>query len=239
MRRALQERGGGRNGPESIPLVGTGCELMRGASCLADPHLSAMECVLRGDLAGLTSVLADVAPVEDGKDREAGGAEYPLPLDHWVNLPTGKQGQYKSLLHAAIELGREDMVRLLLAAGARADMHNDDLGLSPLHVAAREGKLAILTILLSNPGNKAEVSAMMRNGRTALHLAADAGREEMVEFLLSQAETNVDGEDLMGRQTPLLLAVKGGHNGTARSMVHLIGHSQQGNNKYNIHHHHS
>ena len=186
MRRALQERGAGRNGPESIPLVG----VMPG--CLGDPHLSAMECVLKGDLAGLTSVLADVAPVEDGKDGEAGGAEYPLPLDHWVNLPTGKQGQYKSLLHSAIELGREDMVRLLLAAGARADLHNDDLGLSPVHVAAREGKLAILTILLGNPGNKAEVSAMMRNGRTALHLAAEAGRQDMVEFLLSQAKTKTN-----------------------------------------------
>ena len=157
-----------------------------------------------------------------GKTGRLAGQNPPLPLDHWVNLPTGKQGQYKSLLHAAIELGREDMVRLLLAAGARADMHNDDLGLSPLHVAAREGKLAILTILMSSPGNKAEVSAMMRNGRTALHLASQAGREEMVEFLLSQAETNVDGEDLMGRQTPLLLAVKGGHTGTARSMSHLF-----------------
>ena len=96
MRRALQERGGGRNGPESIPLVGTDIHVMHGASCLADPHLSAMECVLRGDLAGLTSVLADVAPVEDGKDQEAAEAEYPLPLDHWVNLPSGKKGQYKT-----------------------------------------------------------------------------------------------------------------------------------------------
>ena len=33
--------------------------------------------------------------------------------------------------------------------------------------------------------------------------------------------TNVDGEDLMGRQTPLLLAVKGGHTGSARSLKHF------------------
>ena len=32
----------------------------------------------------------------------------------------------------------------------------------------------------------------------------------------------MDGEDLMGRQTPLLLAVKGGHTGSARSLKHFI-----------------
>ena len=37
----------------------------------------------------------------------------------------------------------------------------------------------------------------------------------------------MDGEDLMGRQTPLLLAVKGGHTGTARSVVHLFAHSNK------------
>ena len=32
----------------------------------------------------------------------------------------------------------------------------------------------------------------------------------------------MDGEDLMGRQTPLLLAVKGGHTGSARSLKYFI-----------------
>ena len=44
----------------------------------------------------------------------------------------------------------------------------------------------------------------------------------MLILLFSQAEPNVDGEDLMGRQTPLLLAVKGGHTGSARSLKHFI-----------------
>ena len=79
-----------------------------------------------------------------------------------------------------------------------------------------QASLPILTLLLSTPGNTADVAALMRSGRTALHLAAEAGREEMVEVLVGREGVLVDGEDLMGRQTPLLLAVRGGHVGTAR-----------------------
>ena len=77
-----------------------------------------------------------------------------------------------------------------------------------------------------------QVTAMMRSGRTALHLASEAGREEMVRtppsltvylqpqvsYLLSH-DCPVDSEDLMGRQTALSLAVRGGHQSVARRLL--------------------
>ena len=104
------------------------------------------------------------------------------------------------------------LVSLLVRAGARADQHNEDLGLSPIHVATLENNLTAVKILLDNPRNKASVNSMMRNGRTALHLASERGNTELMQVLLDQPDLqNVDAEDLMGRQTPSFLAAKNGN----------------------------
>ena len=100
-------------------------------------------------------------------------------------------------------------VRLFISAGARTDQHNDDLGLSPIHVACKQGSADLAKLLMDNKRNKANVNAMMRNGRTGLHLAAESGNLELLEYLLSCKDLdNVDSEDLKGRQTPLCLAAK-------------------------------
>ena len=65
---------------------------------------------------------------------------YPLPADHWINTPLAA-ADHKTLLHLALEAGAghaEQLARLLVTAGARADLHNEDLGLSPVHVAAQD-----------------------------------------------------------------------------------------------------
>ena len=65
---------------------------------------------------------------------------YPLPADHWINTPLAA-ADHKTLLHLALEAGAghaEQLARLLVTAGARADIHNEDLGLSPVHVAAQD-----------------------------------------------------------------------------------------------------
>ena len=102
-------------------------------------------------------------------------------------------------------------VGLLIRAGARADQHNEDLGLSPIHVATAENSITGVRLLLETPANKASVNSMMRNGRTPLHLASEKGNTEMMQLLLDQPDLdNVDAEDLMGRQTPSFLAAKNG-----------------------------
>ena len=67
-----------------------------------------MECLLRHDLAGLTGILADICPVADDGDQE-NTDEYPLPAEHWINVPVGKEGGYKSLLHLDIEAENLDI----------------------------------------------------------------------------------------------------------------------------------
>ena len=73
-----------------------------------NPQVTVLQSVLAGDLVGLTNVLGEVGEVgEDG--GEAG--QFPLPPDHWLNQPTGKEGRYRGLLHIAIEGGRQDVGR--------------------------------------------------------------------------------------------------------------------------------
>ena len=68
---------------------------------------------MRHDLAGLTGVLADVCPIDDDADHE-NVDEYPLPAEHWINVPLGKEGSYKSLLHLGLETGDTDIGKLSL-----------------------------------------------------------------------------------------------------------------------------
>ena len=107
-----------------------------------------------------------------------------------------------------------------MRAGARADQHNEDLGLSPIHVAVMEDNLAAVKILLETPSNMASVNSRMRNGRTPLHVASERGNLEMMTFLLDHPDlATVDPEDLMGRQTPSFLAAKGGKLGAVTLLL--------------------
>ena len=48
--------------------------------------------------------------------------------------------------------------RLLLSAGARADMYNEHLRRAPLHVAASTGQLEMVRILLEHSAQKPKVN---------------------------------------------------------------------------------
>ena len=59
--------------------------------------------------------------------------------------------------------------------------------------------------------------------RSALHVAADEGRVEMVRFLLAQADVDVNATDRWGG-TPLDGAVRGGHERRRRGGEHIRAH---------------
>ena len=98
-----------------------------------------------------------------------------------------------------------EMVHLLLKAGAKSDVYNDILGLTPLHVAIKIQNKEILEILLKN---KANIDGMDQNGRTALHLATESNDLDLIQVLLDY-NAQVDSEDALGRITPLYIAAKG------------------------------
>ncbi|CAN0110324.1 unnamed protein product, partial [Phaeothamnion confervicola] len=109
----------------------------------------------------------------------------------------------------AVRRGHADVCDLVLF-GARADAPDPETGLAPLHLACAGDHLEILRLLASRP----EVNLRARTGegdgrRTALHIAAAAGAEQCIGFLL-EFEMSADAADGRGR-TPLVAALLGGH----------------------------
>eukprot|EP00095_Tigriopus_kingsejongensis_P001386 maker-scaffold205_size259573-snap-gene-1.35 protein:Tk01386 transcript:maker-scaffold205_size259573-snap-gene-1.35-mRNA-1 annotation:"ankyrin" len=204
-------------------------DFCRTTSCFGDPAASALACLNNRDENQFRSVLADVCPLED-QNVEGDPGVFPLPEDHWINLPYGEVEGLKTLLHLAIEQADVSYIKALISAGARADGHNEHLGKSPIHVAVEQGSLRSVQILLEHMDkkprmNKAKLSAFNRLGQTALHLAAASGRNDILSYLLEHPDLkDVDPRDLTGGQTPLYLAVKNGH---AKSAETLIAHGAQ------------
>ena len=56
-------------------------------------------------------------------------------------------------------------------------------------------------------GCGANVNSLQNNGRTALHLCAEAGFKEGIDILLKCKDVEIDLPDKKGKQTPLYLAV--------------------------------
>ena len=119
-------------------------------------------------------------------------------------------------LHRAIEMGRKDVVKLLLDAGAEANR----VGFcerTPLHFAAHFGHEEIVQLLLCagadpNGGNI--------TGTTPLHLAASIGRIDVVKLLLrSGADPNK--ADINGK-TPLCCSMKYGQFVVAKLLLHVM-----------------
>jgi cytohesin len=99
----------------------------------------------------------------------------------------------------AIRLGDAAAVQQFLQADSQL-VHTRVDGLTPLHLAARNGQRAIVELLLSD-GADIAASEKSFDGMTALHEAALEGHQEIVELLLAKG-AGIDAVDRRGR-TPL------------------------------------
>jgi ankyrin repeat protein len=117
-------------------------------------------------------------------------------------------------LHAAVQGGHTDCVQLLLQRGGDLTKESSQ-GVTPLHAAAMAGKqdcvkamLAHLAETHSADGDqskyRAAVDASMKQGESALHLAAGIGNHQCASMLIA-AKADVNKKTSQGR-TPLLLA---------------------------------
>jgi hypothetical protein len=122
---------------------------------------------------------------------------------------------FTSLQHAVFER-REKEVRLLLERGADPN-HPNNLGCTPLYIAAHTGSLSIMKALVAHGGS---VSKPCDDGTTPVYNAAKVGNDDTVRYLqtlgadISQP-THKDGV------VPLHGAAQNGHITTVRLLVDL------------------
>ena len=127
----------------------------------------------------------------------------------------------RTLLHVLCEEGQEDIVELLLQAGADPDVA-DTLGETALHAAVKHGFWSLLRLLLRYSNEAVKIASTRirqhrfmgplsayRPGRTLLHVLCEKceeGLADIVELLL-QAGADPDAADTLG-ETALHAAVK-------------------------------
>ena len=96
------------------------------------------------------------------------------------------------------------------------DANANNEGITPLHEAARDGLLNIVKLLIEASMNP---SAQDKNGRNALHYAAENGQHEVVRFLYEKVDPWLqDGAGLI----PLHLAIKNEHYETVKIFRDVI-----------------
>jgi ankyrin repeat protein len=91
-----------------------------------------------------------------------------------------------SALHSAVSRARSDVVGVLLAAGANANVRQS-AGWTPLHSAAHNGDLASVDLLLEAG---ADPAANNEEGRTVFDLAQEQGDEATVERIRRALQTS-------------------------------------------------
>lgn len=127
---------------------------------------------------------------------------------------------YKSLLHGTTPVwqsagvGHAEIVRILLEAGADANLADED-GVTPLTVAAQNGHFEVVKILLKAG---ADVNLASKHGVSPLLLAAQNGHTDIVKILL-EAHAHVDSIFKTYGSTPLLQAIRFGHTAILKMLL--------------------
>ncbi|XP_046561854.1 ankyrin repeat domain-containing protein 16-like [Haliotis rubra] len=110
-----------------------------------------------------------------------------------------------------------EVIRALLEKGADPALRNKD-GWNSFHIAAREGRVEILQLLLHHDAQL--WNTVSKNGRTPLHTAALNGCTDVVRFLVESCDYPCDMVDSCGT-TPLMDALRAGHVDTAQILLNL------------------
>jgi ankyrin repeat protein len=140
----------------------------------------------------------------------------------------------------AVQMDDAATVKSLLAAGVNPNRQNPVGGEPALVIAAREGSMRVLQLLLDQPGIQLDAPAMNGNtalmmaafkrnrpaaealvargaavnrpGWTPLHYAAASGDEDIARLLIKRgARVDAVSPPASGRFTPLMMAAREGH----------------------------
>lgn len=146
-----------------------------------------------------------------------------LLLEFKPNVELESRTSGSTPLEAAAAAGEALIVELLLAHKAKTERTgSSSASMSPIHLAARNGHLEVLRLLLVKGANP---DLMTKDGNTALHLAVSERRRDCARLLLASG-AKPDIRNQRDGETPLHVAAGVGDE----QMVMLL--LQKGANKY-------
>ncbi len=131
-----------------------------------------------------------------------------------VNAP---QPDGLTALHWAAVNGSQEIVDVLLYAGASLEPRTRVGGYTPLHLAARSGKATIVRSLLERG---AEVDQWTSTGVTALHFAAQANDAEAIRALVAHG-ADINALDGFQSRTPLVFAASDNATAAVQTLLEL------------------
>jgi len=132
-------------------------------------------------------------------------------------------------LYISAQNGHAEVVDLLLRNGANPNKSREDTGASPLFISTQEGHTGVVTLLL---GHRADVNQPKKNGFTAVYVAANSHRYDIVTILVAAGAT-IQNEKLgpvekFGDADKISAAVAKGRETTAPSDT-VVGQESESN----------
>ena len=139
---------------------------------------------------GHTVVVSELLKWGINIDCKVGGY---TPLQYYCELPNNKV----------------EVVKFLLDSGAKTD-HFGTNGMTPFHIAAFKGDLAIVKLLFEKGELNVDLKSLGNNDCTALWLAAQEGKIETVKWLTQQG-ANLDSARMIDGRSIIHAAIYKGH----------------------------
>ena len=131
-------------------------------------------------------------------------------------ISNGADVDARSSFNPVFSIPSENGYADMNAAKVRTINTNSDNGVTPLMIAAREGRLNVVTFLIKEG---VDVSIPDYDGRTALHFAAGSS-ENSCEILSCLIENGADiNKGRNDNQTPLMVAAENGHVSVATFLI--------------------
>lgn len=163
-------------------------------------------------------------PPHESQDENASSTLHQLSDSHHIELHKGK-----ALIHILANDGNHQLLeRALNACKSPIDLEIEDYnGQSALNIAARNGHLEVVKLLLSfsqpcNDGTgrmkRVDVNHADRDGWTPLRSASWGGHSEVVRLLIAQPACKIDLADKEGR-TALRAAAWSGHEDILKLLI--------------------
>jgi hypothetical protein len=105
-----------------------------------------------------------------------------LLIAHGAEINAATTDDFTSLMFAS-QFGHLEVARLLIEHGANVNAATTNDGLTSLMLASMGGHLEVVRLLIKHGANE---NAKSVNGKTAIDIAEENGRENVVEFLRSR-----------------------------------------------------